>query len=168
MGDCAAELLEVVPLIMRVLRSEVRRRRTPELSVAQFRALAFVGRNAGAKLSELAGFLGLTAPSASKLVDGLVAARLLAREVPVGNRRRIALALSPAGRREYDAVLKHARAYLGSRLSHLSHSRRERVALALRDLRLAFESEEPAESTANGAAVASTITAPRSRRLNLR
>lgn len=147
---CAAEMLEVVPLIMRVLRAEVRSRRMPELSVPQFRALAFVGRNEGAKLSDLANFLGLTAPSASKLIDGLVAARLVEREAHLEDRRRISLALSPAGSREYEAVLKQARDYLGSKVAHLSGTARERLLAAMRDLRVAFEQDQPSE-LGNGA-----------------
>ena len=42
-GACANALLEIVPLIMRNIRAKVRRHSGPELSVAQFRALAFLG-----------------------------------------------------------------------------------------------------------------------------
>ena len=58
--DCAAELLEVVPLMMRVIRAKVRAHSSPELSVPQFRALAFLGRNEGAMLGDVATFLVLT------------------------------------------------------------------------------------------------------------
>src|SRR5215217_7612844 len=91
---CAAELFEVVPLIMRAMRAEVRRQRAPELSMPQFRALAFIGRNEGAALSDVAAFLGLGLPSTSKLIDGLVEARLVTREIAPGDRRRVCLGLS--------------------------------------------------------------------------
>ena len=141
---CAEELLEVVPLIMRALRAEVRRRKAQDLSVPQFRALAFVGRNDAAKLSDLANFLGLTAPSASKLVDGLVAAKLIERTIPLGDRRRVSLTLSRNGRREYQTILKHARTFLAAKVRHLASGKRQRLFLAMRDLRDAFENQ-PAE-----------------------
>jgi len=147
--DCAAELLEVVPLIMRSLRAEARSRRTADLSVPQFRALAFVGRNQGAKLSDLANFLGLTAPSASKLIDGLVVAKFVSREVPSGDRRRVSLALSAAGSREYRSVLRQARSYLARKVEHLGRESRGRLLAALNDLRAAFEGGQMPE-IANG------------------
>ena len=145
---------------MRSLRAEARSRRTAELSVPQFRTLAFVGRNEGAKLSDLANFLGLTAPSASKLIDGLVAAKFVSREVPSGDRRRVSLALSAAGLREYHAVLRHSRSYLARKVEHLGNDARGRLLAALYDLRAAFETGQTAE-VANGR---SRIYAKRMRR----
>lgn len=142
---CAAELLDVVPLIMRTIRAEVRRRKGPEFSVPQFRALAFVGRNEGVKLRDLAEFLGLTPPSASKLIDGLVSQRLIVREIPSADRRRLSLALSPAGTAKYRAVMEHARDFLASRVAHLSHSERHRLLIGMGDLRAAFEGTQPSE-----------------------
>lgn len=142
---CAAEMLDVVPLIMRALRAEVRKRRAPELSVPQFRALAFVGRNDGAKLSDVATFLGLTLPAASKLVDGLVAAEYVARDVPANDRRRVSLTLTGAGRAKYESTRKQARTYLASEIEHFSADERERLLGAMRDLRRAFSASEPSE-----------------------
>src|SRR5580698_4517559 len=95
--DCAAELLEVVPLMMRVIRAKVRSHSSPELTMPQFRALAFLGRNEGAMLGDVANFLTLTLSAASKLVDGLVTANLVTRESDTVDRRRIVLKLTPLG-----------------------------------------------------------------------
>src|SRR4029077_403378 len=100
-GQCAAELLELVPLMMRVIRAKVRSHSSPELSVAQFRALAFLGRNQRAMLGDVAGFLALTLPAASKLVDGLVSVGFATREIDPADRRKVALTLTAAGRRKY-------------------------------------------------------------------
>lgn len=57
---------------------------------------------------ELARRVGLTAPSATVLVDRLVAAGLLARQPNPGDRRRVVLALTPharaAGRAHFGAM----------------------------------------------------------------
>src|SRR5688572_2912192 len=42
--DCARTVLESVPHLMRVIRQQVRTRSSPELTMPQFRALAFLGR----------------------------------------------------------------------------------------------------------------------------
>src|SRR4051794_8743002 len=125
--QCADELLETVPHLMRVIRTNVRQQSGPELSIVQFRTLAFLGRNQGAMLSEVANFLGQTLPTASKLIDGPVAARLANRATPSGDRRRISLDLTKAGRRKYDTVVSAAREFLAGKMRHLST--RERTAV---------------------------------------
>ena len=125
--QCAAELLDTVPLLMRVIRTHVRSHRGPELSMPQFRTLAFLGRNECAMLSEVSNFLGLSLPAASKLVDGLVAAKFASRETHAEDRRRISLELTKTGRRKYDAVVETARGFLAGKLGHLGT--RERACL---------------------------------------
>jgi DNA-binding MarR family transcriptional regulator len=122
--QCAAELLEVVPLLMNILRATVRSRHGPELSVPQFRTLAFLGRNHGATLSDVAGHHGLTLPAASKLVDGLVAAKLASRAASDLDRRRISLQLTDAGEEKYAAARRFARDFLARRIAGLNDAER--------------------------------------------
>ena len=58
--ECARELLEVVPLVMRDIRTQMRSERTPDLTVPQFRTMLFIDRNMGASLSEVAEHIGIT------------------------------------------------------------------------------------------------------------
>src|SRR5512136_939151 len=95
---CAQEILEVVPLVMRTIRAEMRRHRTADLSVPQFRTLAFIDRNVDASLSDVAEHIGLTLPSMSKIVDGLVTRKLVTRQTAAEDRRRMMLALTTRGR----------------------------------------------------------------------
>src|SRR5436190_544424 len=118
--ECAAAVMEAIPHLMRVLRAQVRSATTPDLTIPQFRTLAFVGRNDGAMLVDVANFLALTPPSASKLVDGLFSAGLLAREQPREDRRRVALRLTEKGRRKYDAAVRASEAYLSERIERLA------------------------------------------------
>jgi DNA-binding MarR family transcriptional regulator len=142
---CANELLEVVPLMMRVIRSRVRSHSSPELSVAQFRALAFLGRNQNAMLGDVASFLALTLPAASKLIDGLVTAGFAGREIDLADRRKVALTLTAAGRRKYAAALKASADYLAERMSLLEAADRERIARAMKSLHAVF-ADEPSET----------------------
>lgn len=143
--DCAAELLEVVPMVMRAMRAEVRGHRAPELSMPQFRALAFIGRNEGAMLSDVANFLGQSLPAASKLVDGLVAAQFAIRRPDATDRRKISLTLSPAGWEKYEAILSHARSFLSQKVEHLGESQRSAIVTAMKTLREVFQPGEPVE-----------------------
>ncbi len=136
--QCADALLETVPHLMRIIRTEVRSQSGPELSMVQFRTLAFLGRNHCAMLADVATFLGLTPPAASKLVDGLVAAKLASREPHAGDRRRVSLGLTKAGGRKYDAVVAAARAFLAGKMRHLSATQRTAVLGAMQTLHRAF------------------------------
>ena len=93
----AQEVMDSVPLVMRAIRAEMRSHREPGLSVPQFRAMLFIYRNQGASLSQVADHLGLTAPTTSKLIGGLVARNLVYRNEVKENRRQIQLSLSNPG-----------------------------------------------------------------------
>lgn len=137
--QCATEVLETVPLVMRVLRAHVRGESSPELSMPQLRALAFVGRNEEAMLQDVAAFLGITAPAASKLVDGLVAAGLMARKAGTGDRRCVALKLKASGLRIHRRAVESAEQYLAEHLAVLKADVRREILRAMQVLRSIFD-----------------------------
>src|SRR5690242_16164818 len=94
---CAHELMDTAPQIIQAIRAEMRRGRASSISIPQFRTLGFIQRNPDSSLSNLAEHLGLTLPSASKLVDGLVKQKLVTREDSTSDRRRMTLVLTRAG-----------------------------------------------------------------------
>ena len=59
-AELASKLVEVIPLVMRAIRSHMRANRALDLSVPQYRALGFVVRHPGASLSQVAEHQGLT------------------------------------------------------------------------------------------------------------
>ena len=136
--NCAAEILETVPLLMRIIRLKVRSQTTPELSIPQFRALAFIGRNAEAMLTDVSAFLGLTLPSASKLIDGLVNAGMATRETHPSNRRRVVLGLTRQGRRKYDSAVSCAQDFISRRLERLNKAERANLYDSMRVLQELF------------------------------
>jgi DNA-binding MarR family transcriptional regulator len=140
---CANELLEVIPLMMRVIRARVRSHSSPELSMPQFRALAFLGRNHRAMLGDVGNFLALSLPAASKLIDGLVTAGFATRETDLEDRRKVVLELTAAGRRRYAAALKASAEFLAGRVGSLSATERGRIARAMRSLRSIFDDAPP-------------------------
>jgi DNA-binding MarR family transcriptional regulator len=141
--DCAAELLETVPLMMRVIRAKVRAVSSPELSMPQFRTLAFLGRNDGAMLGDVAAFLVLTLSAASKLVDGLVSADLVTRESDPLDRRKIVLGLTAAGRRKFNEAREATADFLTDRVAQVTPEERNRIADAMRILRGIFSDVPP-------------------------
>ena len=135
---CAQEILEVVPAVMRIIRAEMRRHRTADLSVPQFRTLAFIDRNADASLSDVAEHIGLTLPSISKIVDGLVTRKLVTRRMHRTDRRRMTLTLTARGQTALQSSRAATRACLAEDLAALSDRQREIVTQALEILRPIF------------------------------
>ena len=94
---CAREVMETVPLVMRFIRTEMRSRRAPLLSVPQFRVLTFLSGRPGAPLSSVAEHLGVARSTASATVDRLVRRALVSRTTHPEARRSVVLTLTPSG-----------------------------------------------------------------------
>ena len=110
--NCAQILLDVTPIVMRFIRTEMRRHRSADLSIPQFRTLTYIHRNSGASLLDVANHLGFTPPSTSSLVDELVKRNLVLRQPSTTDRRRITLMLTSEG----ESLLKMARQETQTRL----------------------------------------------------
>lgn len=134
---CAREVLEVVPSVMRFIRAEMRSRRA-DLSVPQFRSLLYIGRHDGCPLHELAGHLGLTAPSASKLIDILERRSLVKRRPSTEDRRRLTLALTPAGEKARSQALDGALEQLAARMGALAPEELQLVISSMSVLKRSF------------------------------
>lgn len=143
--DCARELLDVIPLVMWSVRPGVRANVQRHLSMPQFGALMYLRRHEGASLSDVAGHMGLTLPSASKLIDGLVVRGLVTRETRSDDRRRVALGIAPDGRDTIRAVREATVAELSERLAAMPAADRAAVVGAMRMLRAAFAPERPGQ-----------------------
>ncbi len=137
--QCASLVLETVPLLMCVIRSEIRKRRPAELSVPQFRVLAYLRRHEGASLSDLADHSGLTLPTMSKMVDGLVERGFVRREASANDRRRVVLGLTRQGRTVFDSAAQGARTRIGELLSKLSPEEQMTIIRAMQMLRLVVD-----------------------------
>lgn len=132
---CVREVLDVVMLVSRVIRLQMRSHRAPQMSVPQFRALLFVRRKPQVSISELADHLGLTRPTTTALVDKLVRSGWMVREGDVSDRRRVRLGLTRAGEAILASAEQQTQAYFVQRLGHLSEEERTCVFQAMQILR---------------------------------
>ena len=135
MDECAREVLETVPLVMRVIRSELRKHGARELTVPQFRSLNFLSRNKGASLSEVAEHIGLTLPSMSTLIDGLVTRNFAARRINSEDRRRMTLELTDRGQTTLHSSRDATQAYLAGLLESVSPEERATIIRSMRTLK---------------------------------
>jgi DNA-binding MarR family transcriptional regulator len=136
--ECAHQVLEVVPLVMRAIRGHMRSHRTPDLSVPQFRTLAFLDGREGASLSEVAEHIGLTLPSMSKMIDGLVERNLVTRDSDPADRRRVRLCLTWHGRVVLQTAQEATQDYLARKLAALPADQQAMITEAMRSLRVSF------------------------------
>ncbi len=134
----AALVMDNIPLLMRLLRAKFREKRVGDLTMAQFRTLGFVDANNNASLSDVAGYIGLSLPSMSKLVDALVNQGLLTRSEHGKDRRRICLALTGAGKRELDEAYRHTQSFFAEKFAELTEDERAQVSGAMNLLKKLF------------------------------
>jgi DNA-binding MarR family transcriptional regulator len=136
--ECAREILEVTPNIIQAIRVQMRAQHHHDLSVPQFRTLAFLSHHPGSSLSAAAEHIGLTLPTMSVLIEGLVQRGLVDRVVDMRDRRRVLLTLTPEGRLLHAQALDAAAAWLAGLLEPLDASERTTIVQALEMLRPLF------------------------------
>ncbi|MCX6064246.1 MAG: MarR family transcriptional regulator [Chloroflexi bacterium] len=138
---CARELMETAPKIVQAIRVEMRRARGADLSIPQFRSLRFIQQNPDSSLSHLADHLGLTLPSVSKLIDGLVRQELINRQGAITDRRRITLMLTPSGESIVNSARANAQTNLANTLGSLSDEDLKTIQRAMELLHPLFVSQ---------------------------
>lgn len=139
---CANSLMDTTPLVLQSIRVEMRRGRDSEISIPQFRTMRFIQRNPESSLSDVAEHLGLTLPSASKLVDGLVKQKLVARKESAADRRRLTLMLTQNGTSIVDSARTSARIHLAEKLKYLSEAELETISEAMQILHPIFANQD--------------------------
>ena len=139
---CAHELMDTAPQIVQSIRVEMRRGRGSDISIPQFRALRFIQRNPDSSLSNVAEYLGLTLPSMSKLVDGLVTDDLVIRQESKADRRRMTLELTGTGAAIVNAARAGAQTNLARKIKGLSDEELETIHQAMKILHPIFAGQE--------------------------
>ena len=131
LNTCARELMDTAPQVVQTIRVEMRHGRGADLSIPQFRTLRFIQRNPETSLTNLADYLGLALPSASKLVDGLVKQELIVRQESHTDRRRLTLVLTQSGETIVNLARDEAQSNLAKRLSSLCKDELETIHSAM-------------------------------------
>jgi DNA-binding MarR family transcriptional regulator len=72
------------------------------------------------------------------MVDGLVVRKLVARQVPSTNRRRVHLSLTARGKSAFASARQCAQAHLSARLAQLAPSERDKVSHVMQSLHPIF------------------------------
>lgn len=138
LNQCARDLMDTVPQIVQALRVEMRLGHGANISIPQFRTLRFIQLNPNSSLIDLTNHLGLTPPSASNLVDGLVNQKLIDRQKSTTDRRRLTLDLTQTGESIVNLARANAQVSLSKTLSCLSETELDTVEHAMEILHPLF------------------------------
>lgn len=137
---CAANVVEVVPHVMRQIRLEVRRQQAHNLSLPQIRALAVLREQPSASLMDVADYLGVSQATASATIERLVQRGLVKREVDPQERRRILLTLTETGEEQLSRAKAVACQTMALRFQHFSPEQLEIIIQAMGFLQNAVDS----------------------------
>src|SRR6185437_7453689 len=125
-AETAREVLDVIPHVMRQIRAEMREMAKPQLTIPQMRTLARVSRESGT-VSELAEWLGVSAPAMSKMLAILERRGLVARAAQGQDRRQVNLTATDEGRRLTQNMRGGVRVKIAERLKSLPDSEKQVV-----------------------------------------
>ena len=118
------------------------------VTVTQFRTLVVLDNHGQINLNRLADLLGVTASTAMRMIDRLIAAGLVTRRENPENRREVLLDLTEAGRRLVQRVTTARRAEITRIVGGVPVSQRAALVKALRAFAEAAGEDEPREDTA--------------------
>jgi DNA-binding MarR family transcriptional regulator len=139
--SCARDVLNVAPRVVRTIRQLMRDHRLSFLSVPQFRALALLSFSPKVSLSAVADYIGASLPAASRMIDGMVAKKLVVRQACCNDRRQISLALTARGAAAFRASRQATQKQLSQRLKPLSEPQLHAVSQAMQVLSGIFGSD---------------------------
>jgi DNA-binding MarR family transcriptional regulator len=137
--QCAHAVMQTMPIVMRAIRTEMRRNGAPLLSIPQVRTLAYLHRSPGSCLFHLAEHLGVTRPTASTLVERLVRRGMVSRAEDPRERRRVVLRLTPLGLRHFQRTRQATRTWMATMLSQLSAVELQHIKKGVTALRAPFD-----------------------------
>ena len=140
----ARALLAVMPLVGRL--ASMKAREIGTVSPERGKVLSRLSHGP-MRSGELAQQCLLTPPATTELVEGLAREGLVRREDDPSDRRAVMVSLTAAGRREVERYQSAFADALGEAIAQLEPLQRERLRLALEDLRHALEGAATKEIT---------------------
>lgn len=135
---CADIVLDVLPDAMDAIRAGMRSQLDSRLSVPQFRCLNFIDHHPGCSVGEVSGFLGVTMPTASAMVDRLVRAGHVDSASDAADRRRLRLTIRADGKALLEQVRSDARRELAATLATRPAAELRTIRAGLAALKRAF------------------------------
>ena len=123
--------VQVVPRAMGKFRSEIREIAKPELTVLQFRSLAFLSHHETANNVDLAEHIGVLPSAMSRVVETLVERGYVRRRSNPADRRHVRLDLTARGKERFENLKGQAIDRFSLRFRDLSKKQKSDLARGL-------------------------------------
>jgi DNA-binding MarR family transcriptional regulator len=137
----SSETIEIIPTVMRTIRSEMRGVALPELSIAQFRILMRLDREPQSN-KQLAEWVGVSTAAMSRTIEVLVVRGYVQRKAAESDRREVILGLTSQGKKKYETIKESAKMKLLPRFERLSGAELKKLHEALMILQEVFGAEK--------------------------
>lgn len=115
----SADLIAIVPVVMRLIRAEMRGLAQPELSIAQFRILARLSVEPHTN-KRLAEWMGVSTPTMSRTLSGLVQRGYVTRKSTNDDKREVSLSLTKKGKEKFAGIEERTRLRVAERMKEMS------------------------------------------------
>lgn len=135
----AKNILETTPKMMRFIRNEMRSQAKGELTVPQFRILLKLVREPNSTQQEVAEWMGIAAPTLTRMIDTLVKRKLVRRAKDRTDLRRTLLSATPAGEKMHDIYRGEVQKKLLTKMNSLTPQQKAQIGGAIEILRNLFE-----------------------------
>lgn len=136
-SECAKAILEIVPPTIRYIRNEMRLSAKSELTIPQFRILAKLSKGIATN-SELAEWMGVSAPTMTRMIDPLFKRNLVSKKSEPNDRRQIKLMLTESGQALHSKIYKVVHLKFTKIVSELSTEKKKMMVNGLYILRETF------------------------------
>ena len=124
--NAAQQILELTPQMMRFMRSQMSLMSEGSLSVPQFRVLVKVAKEPSTH-QEVADWMGITAPTLTRMIDSLVEKKLVARTRDSADGRKTILEATPAGRNLFLKYRQKAHQTLEAKIDGLTSAEKRKL-----------------------------------------
>lgn len=135
----------ILPRYFRAVRRTVEQAEgAGRLTLAQFRCLQAIAAQGTTLATHLAWVLGVTMPTMTSRIDGLVERGLVERQPDPQSRRQVLLRLTPAGRAVLEFYTGLVDGWLRDLLAPLSAAQKHQLLAALKDIETLLDGERHA------------------------
>lgn len=124
--EIAESIIENIPLVTRLLRRQMRSHVKNQLTIPQFRLLLRLSQQPSSQ-SELAEWLGVTAPTMSKMIDSLLKNKMLTRQYQEKDRRKQKIELTIVGKKLIQKQQKFATKMFLKKIEKLTKNEKEKL-----------------------------------------
>lgn len=134
-AECAALMLDTFPQVMRSIAHDVREFSGGPATIPQYRVLGYLYHHGLASMGHMAERQGVTLPTMTKIVAGLVERGLVEREADSQDRRIVRLHLTDEGRALFTDIHARMQARLAALVAAMTTDDKAALAAGLRAFR---------------------------------